>query len=301
MPEGHVVHVDAQRFDRRMQGRVVRASSPQGRFAAGAAALDGRTLRPRRGVRQEPVPALLASRAAPAASAAKPWLHVHLGLIGGWRWYDADGAQTDGSALVAAGGANRRLLLEAGRGADAVSCDLRGAMTCALVDDGGLDRVLEGLGPDPIRDDADPDAALAKVRRSRAPLGTLLLRQDVVSGAGLIWRAEAPFLAGIAPQRPGRDVDDDEWAGLGPPALDHEGGRRARRGGDHDQTRRPARQPSPGDARERLLPVPPRRRAVPGLLDHDPVRADGGPYRLVVPHLPTRVTSDILTSRHSQR
>ncbi len=205
-----MVHVDAQRFAARMQGRVVHASSPQGRFAAGAAALDGHTLRRAEAYGKNLFLRFSVPRGARGES-AKPWLHVHLGLIGGWRWYDADGAQTDGSALVAAGGANRRLLLQTGRGADAVSCDLRGAMTCALVDDGGMDRVLEGLGPDPIRDDADPDAALAKVRRSRAPLGTLLLRQDVVAGAGLIWRAEAPFLAGIAPQRPGRDVDDDEW------------------------------------------------------------------------------------------
>jgi formamidopyrimidine-DNA glycosylase len=39
----------------------------------------------------------------------------------------------------------------------------------------------------------------------------LLLRQEVVAGAGLIWRCEAPFLAGIAPQRAGRDVGEQEW------------------------------------------------------------------------------------------
>ena len=44
MPEGHVVHADARRFTERMGGRVVRAASPQGRFADGAAALDGRRL-----------------------------------------------------------------------------------------------------------------------------------------------------------------------------------------------------------------------------------------------------------------
>jgi formamidopyrimidine-DNA glycosylase len=145
---------------------------------------------------------------------AKPWLHVHLGLIGGWRWYGADGTQTGGSRLRGADGTNRRLVLSAGRGRDAVSADLRGAMTCALLDDGGVDAVLERLGPDPLRDDADPSLALARLRRSRAPLGTLLLRQDVVAGAGLIWRCEAPFLAGISPHRPGRDVDEQQWSSL---------------------------------------------------------------------------------------
>ena len=213
MPEGHVVHRDARRFSERMGGRVVHAASPQGRFAAGAAALSGRRL-----TRAEAYGKNLFLRFAVPRDArgerAKPWLHVHLGLIGGWRWYDGDGAQTHGRELRGADGANRRLVLSAGRGKTAVSVDLRGAMTCALLDDGGFDHVIERLGPDPLRDDVDPQAGLTKVRRSKAPLGTLLLRQDVVAGAGLIWRCEAPFLAGVAPRRPGRRVSEREWSTL---------------------------------------------------------------------------------------
>ena len=196
-----------------MGGRVVRAASPQGRFAAGADALDGRRL-----VRAEAYGKNLFLRFSVPRSAtgerAKPWLHVHLGLIGGWRWYDGGGGQTAGARLRGADGTNRRLVLTAGRGDDGVSVDLRGAMTCALLDEGQVDHVVEGLGPDPLRDDADPALGRQKVQRSKAPLGTLLLRQDVVAGAGLIWRSEAPFLAGVAPQRPGRAVDDREWDAL---------------------------------------------------------------------------------------
>jgi len=39
-----VVHSDARRFTAKMAGQVIRASSPQGRFTAGAAKLDGRVL-----------------------------------------------------------------------------------------------------------------------------------------------------------------------------------------------------------------------------------------------------------------
>lgn len=209
MPEGHVVHLDARRFTARLVGHAVRASSPQGRFAEGAAELDGRVLEQAQAYGKH---LFLRFATDPDAGGleARPWLHVHLGLIGGWRWFDAGSRQTDGRPLRAADGSNRRLLLQ---GPD-TSADLRGAMTCALVDDGGLDAVVSRLGPDPLRGDADPARGHALVRRSGAPLGTLLLRQEVVAGSGLIWRCEAPFMAGIDPHRRGRDVSAAEWAAL---------------------------------------------------------------------------------------
>jgi formamidopyrimidine-DNA glycosylase len=213
MPEGHVVHVDARRFAARMVGRTVRAASPQGRFADGAAALDGRTMTAAEAYGKNLFLRFAVPRGA-AGERSKPWLHVHLGLIGGWRWFAGDGTQTHGSPLRGADGTNRRLVLSAGRGRDAVSADLRGAMTCVLLDDGGLDAVVDRLGPDPLREDADATAGFERVRRSGAPLGTLLLRQEVVAGAGLIWRCEAPFLASVAPQRPGRAVGEQEWTTL---------------------------------------------------------------------------------------
>ena len=42
MPEGHSVHRIARQFDRNFVGKTLHASSPQGRFAEGAAVLDGR-------------------------------------------------------------------------------------------------------------------------------------------------------------------------------------------------------------------------------------------------------------------
>src|SRR4028119_2243159 len=43
MPEGHTLHRLARELDARFAGDVVTASSPQGRFAEGAALLDGST------------------------------------------------------------------------------------------------------------------------------------------------------------------------------------------------------------------------------------------------------------------
>ena len=42
MPEGHSIHRIAKQFEAHFVGDVVQASSPQGRFAEGAAVLDGR-------------------------------------------------------------------------------------------------------------------------------------------------------------------------------------------------------------------------------------------------------------------
>ena len=44
MPEGHSVHRLARQLADLFEGRQLRVSSPQGRFAAGAAAVDGRVL-----------------------------------------------------------------------------------------------------------------------------------------------------------------------------------------------------------------------------------------------------------------
>ena len=44
MPEGHSVHRLARQFTDVFGGRRIRATSPQGRFAEGAALLDGQVL-----------------------------------------------------------------------------------------------------------------------------------------------------------------------------------------------------------------------------------------------------------------
>ena len=44
MPEGHTIHRLARLLNASLAGKPVRASSPQGRFAEGAALLDGLTL-----------------------------------------------------------------------------------------------------------------------------------------------------------------------------------------------------------------------------------------------------------------
>jgi len=74
MPEGHSVHRIARQFDRNFVGRPVSASSPQGRFAEGAAVLDGRTPTQVRAVGKQMF----------LAFDEDVWLRVHLGIYGAW-------------------------------------------------------------------------------------------------------------------------------------------------------------------------------------------------------------------------
>ncbi|MBT2485848.1 MULTISPECIES: Fpg/Nei family DNA glycosylase [unclassified Microbacterium] len=74
MPEGHSVHRIARQFDRNFIGKTLRASSPQGRFAEGAAVLDGRTALSVQAVGKQMF----------LEAEGDVWLRVHLGLYGAW-------------------------------------------------------------------------------------------------------------------------------------------------------------------------------------------------------------------------
>jgi formamidopyrimidine-DNA glycosylase len=72
MPEGHTLHRLATDLTAAFAGRRVRVSSPQGRFAADAATLDGATV----------VGAESAGKHLFVEFDAERYVHVHLGLIG---------------------------------------------------------------------------------------------------------------------------------------------------------------------------------------------------------------------------
>lgn len=61
--------------------------------------------------------------------------------------------------------------------------DLRGPKVCELITEAGMAAIGARLGPDPLRRDADPDRAWARIARSRAALATLLMDQSVLAGA----------------------------------------------------------------------------------------------------------------------
>jgi endonuclease VIII len=74
--------------------------------------------------------------------------------------------------------------------------------------------VLARLGPDPLRPDADPEAAWRRVSTSHRPLGDLLMDQAVLAGVGNVYRAEVLFRHRLHPLRPGRTLRRRQFLAL---------------------------------------------------------------------------------------
>ena len=70
------------------------------------------------------------------------------------------------------------------------------------------------LGPDPLRADADPDRAWARISKSPRTIGDLLLDQAVMAGIGNVYRAEVLFRHRIHPRRPGRTLRVGQWRAM---------------------------------------------------------------------------------------
>ena len=191
MPEGHTLHRLADLHRCRYAGRPVAVSSPQGRFAASAALVDGRVLE-----RTDAHGKHLFHHYGPGLV-----VHVHLGLYGTFRDEQLPAAEPVGQVRMRMVGATHY-------------ADLRGAAACELITDAEAAAVHARLGEDPLRPDADPDRAWARISRSRAPLATLLMDQSVIAGVGNVYRAEVLFRHRLDPQLPGRDLRRKQWDAL---------------------------------------------------------------------------------------
>jgi endonuclease-8 len=189
VPEGHTIHRLADRHRALFGGQLITATSPQGRFALGAARISGRVL-----LDTEAYGKHLLHRFAEDVT-----LHVHLGLYGKF---------TDGVTPAPLPVGEVRLRLWCAR----YWLDLRGPAACELLDPPEVASLLARLGPDPLREGSSPDAAYAAIIRSDRPLMALLMDQSIVAGAGLIYVTEALFRAGLRPNVPGRKLRPAAWA-----------------------------------------------------------------------------------------
>lgn len=217
MPEGHSVRRLARQFGDVFTGEQLAVSSPQGRFAAGAALLDGHTM---------------ASAEAHGKHLFLHFdnalvLHVHLGLYGAWS-FGGDSTFSGSSSI----GAPRRVgEKEAFAEGDADAsyagppppvgavrvrlagrhgwADLRGATTCETITAAEADTVLARLGPDPLRNLRGDAGRFARNLRSRkTPVAALLMDQKVIAGVGNVYRAEVLFRRRLDPWLPGTDVTE---------------------------------------------------------------------------------------------
>ncbi len=248
MPEGHSVHRIARQFESNFVGHAVRASSPQGRFAEGAAVIDGRDATAVRAVGKQMF----------VEFDDELWLRVHLGMYGAWDFageilVDPTIASANGrmgqtnqrGTVMDAAGENSLTSIGAPRKArvhvrmseqttglpdegtewpppvvgqvrlrlltDATCADLRGPTACELQTPDEVDATIAKLGPDPLVDDiaGGEERFVAAVRRRATPIGLLLMDQSVVSGIGNVYRAEMLYRALLDPHTPGRVVPEE--------------------------------------------------------------------------------------------
>ena len=191
MPEGHTIHRLAARHRELFAGQSVEVESPQGRFTAGAALLSGRTLADTEAYGKHLLHHF----------AGELTLHIHLGLYGKF---------TDGEVPAPAPIGLVRMRMVARRH----WLDLRGPTACEVLEPGAVAALRARLGQDPLRDEADPLIAYAKIARSRKPVFALLLDQSVVAGCGLIYANEVLFRAGLAPTTAGTAIGPEQWQRL---------------------------------------------------------------------------------------
>lgn len=249
MPEGHSVHRIARQFQTNFTGTPVEVSSPQGRFAAGAAELDG----------HEIVQAKAVGKQMFLEFDHELWLRVHLGLYGAWDFAgdisvdptiasaNRRMGQTNqrgtvvGDSVIGAHedspwsiGAPRRTRLRMAESeklepeletwppepigqvrvrllTETACADLRGPTACEVQTIEQVERTIAKLGPDPLVDDVreGEERFTATVRKKGSPIALLLMDQSVVSGIGNVYRAELLFRARLDPFRPGKEVPEE--------------------------------------------------------------------------------------------
>lgn len=191
MPEGHTIHRIARDHTRALRGQRLQVSSPQGRFADGAALLDGQEL-----LGIEAWGKHLFYR-----FPAERYLHIHLGLYGKWWPWTPPAPETHRQVRVRLGGERRGF-------------DLTGPTACEVLDPAGREAIVARLGPDPIRTDADGGAVVPKLARRRSSIGAAIMDQSVVAGVGNVYRAESLYVHGLHPARPADTIGEEEWAPL---------------------------------------------------------------------------------------
>jgi formamidopyrimidine-DNA glycosylase len=107
VPEGHTVHRIALQFAADMVGQHVAVSSPQGRFADGAALLDGLPMVAARAQGKHLFLGFGHGTDEVLGAAAQRWLRVHLGLYGAWDFHGVVSPIADGATAAASLGAPR--------------------------------------------------------------------------------------------------------------------------------------------------------------------------------------------------
>ena len=190
MPEGHTIHRVAVDHTRDYTGQTLKVSSPQGKFRSGARTLNGRTL---------------IDVEAFGKHLFYNWdgktLHIHLGLYGKFRTHQSPPPEPRGAVRLRVIG-------------EETSFDLNGPTACELLTVAQRKALIERLGVDPLRADADPDKLWDRLQRTRSPIGTVLMNQAIIAGVGNVYRAEILHLLKMHPERSANTLTRKEFDAL---------------------------------------------------------------------------------------
>ncbi|CAA9212451.1 MAG: Endonuclease VIII [uncultured Acidimicrobiales bacterium] len=185
MPEGHTLHRLA-RDQQELVGRRVAASSPQGRFAEGAARIDGRAVEQVGAVGKHLLQHFDGGLV----------VHTHLGMRGkALRFQPVSGEPLR----------QVRLRLHTGD----LAWDLIAPATCELLTEGEVETLRSSLGPDPLAADSGAERAIANLRASGRSIGEALLDQSLIAGVGNVFRAEGLLRARLHPATPAAEIPLD--------------------------------------------------------------------------------------------
>ena len=140
MPEGHTIHRAARDQRPMLVGQAIDVASPQGRFWEGAAVLDGRACS---GI--DAFGKHLLYRFTDGLA-----LHIHLGLFGRFRTAKVPAGEPRGAVRVRMR-SNSHVI------------DINGPNCCEVLTDDEAAALINRIGPDVLRADADPERAWTKI------------------------------------------------------------------------------------------------------------------------------------------
>lgn len=186
MPEGHTIHRAARDHMHLIGGQRVRASSPQGRFKEGAELINGSMCKATEALGKHLLYHFDNGQS----------VHIHLGLGG---YFMLGKMPPEPPREVT------RLRLESSTGV----LDIIGPNTCELIAAEDLEAFRLRYGPDLLAEDPDPQRAISRILKSRAPIARLLMDQKVIAGIGNIYRAEILWLQRINPMTRGVDLNEE--------------------------------------------------------------------------------------------
>lgn len=183
MPEGHTIHRAALDQRKMLAGKVLHVASPQGRFASGAAELDGSFC--------ESIEAYGKHLLYGFDNGLS--LHIHLGLFGRFKSHKIPAREPKGAVRVRMESLTHVV-------------DINGPNTCELLTPDERQKLVARIGPDVLRKDADPSRAFFRIAKSRTAIGLLLMDQSVMAGVGNIYRTEILWRCQVNPLTPGKAI-----------------------------------------------------------------------------------------------